>query len=143
MIEKITGRSYRSMLCYGINYLDKHRTVVNDLNVFPVPDGDTGTNMVMTMKNGYQSIDAEAEALFGVSHSFANAAVFGARGNSGVIVSQFFKGISEGFRESEDADIHAFSKALDMGCSFAYAAVAKPVEGTILTVGPQTSVIIE
>ena len=134
MIEKITGHSYRSMLRYGINYLDKHRAIVNDLNVFPVPDGDTGTNMVMTMKNGYQSINTEADSIAAVSHSFANAAVFGARGNSGVIVSQFFKGISEGFREVEDADSLAFSKALDMGCSFAYAAVAKPVEGTILTV---------
>ena len=122
------------MIRYGINHLDKYCAVVNDLNVFPVPDGDTGTNMVMTMKNGYQAIDGSAAELSAVARSFANATVFGARGNSGVIVSQFFKGVSKGLSDVDEADCSALSRALDMGCEYAYAAVAEPVEGTILTV---------
>ena len=134
MLEKITGSEYKSMIRYGINHLDKYCAVVNDLNVFPVPDGDTGTNMVMTMKNGYQAIDGSAAELSAVARSFANATVFGARGNSGVIVSQFFKGVSKGLSDVDEADCSALSRALDMGCEYAYAAVAEPVEGTILTV---------
>ena len=134
MIKKINGSSYKNMIHYGINHLDKNCAVVNDLNVFPVPDGDTGTNMVMTMRNGYHSISENTEALSGIARSFANATVFGARGNSGVIVSQFFKGISESLKDEDDADCAALARALDTGCEYAYAAVANPVEGTILTV---------
>ncbi len=133
-MKTINGFDYRTMLQYGVRHLDKHRTAVNDLNVFPVPDGDTGTNMVMTLKNGICSITQQAESLAKTAHAFANATVFGARGNSGVIVSQFFKGISEGLRDCAEADCAAFSKALDAGCEYAYSSVAKPVEGTILTV---------
>lgn len=133
-MKKITGSCYKSMIQYGINHLDKYCAVVNDLNVFPVPDGDTGTNMVMTLKNGFQSISGETEALSEVSRSFANATVFGARGNSGVIISQFFKGMSEGLKDAYDADCATLSAALDKGCEYAYAAVATPVEGTVLTV---------
>lgn len=122
------------MISYGINNLDKHCSIVNDLNVFPVPDGDTGTNMVMTMKNGMSSIENSSDELSMIARSFANATVFGARGNSGVIVSQFFKGICEGLKDSREADCLTLSKALDKGCEYAYASVANPVEGTILTV---------
>ena len=121
------------MIKYGVNNLEKHCSVVNDLNVFPVPDGDTGTNMVMTVKNGLPALNTDNESLSSVAKSFANAALFGARGNSGVIISQFFKGVSEGFQQ-DDADAHQLSYALEMGCKYAYAAVAKPVEGTVLTV---------
>lgn len=134
MIKKLNGSSYKNMIHYGINHLDKNCAVVNDLNVFPVPDGDTGTNMVMTMRNGFHSIPEDTEALSGIAKSFANATVFGARGNSGVIVSQFFKGISESLKDEYDADCAELARALDMGCAYAYAAVANPVEGTILTV---------
>lgn len=134
MLKKITGSSYKDMIHSGVSNLDRHRTVINDLNVFPVPDGDTGTNMVMTIKNGLGSFENEAEDLSSVSRSFANAVVFGARGNSGVIVSQFFKGLSEGFQGEDEADAAVLIKALELGSTFAYSAVAKPVEGTILTV---------
>ena len=134
MLKKMTGSCYKSMIRYGINYLDKHCEIVNDLNVFPVPDGDTGTNMVLTMKNGLQSLAGALEDLPGVAQSFANATVFGARGNSGVILSQFFKGMSEILKDVQEADCDVFAQALEKGCEYAYASVAKPVEGTILTV---------
>ena len=134
MLKKITGSNYIEMLRHGVSHLAKHASAVNDLNVFPVPDGDTGTNMVMTMRNGLHSIHEGAQTIAHAAHDFASATVFGARGNSGVIVSQFFKGISEGLTNLRDADCAAFVDALDKGCDYAYAAVAKPVEGTILTV---------
>ena len=134
MIEKITGSCYKSMIDYGINHLDKHCATVNELNVFPLPDGDTGTNMVMTLKNGRQSIGEDSESISRVAENFANATVFGARGNSGVITSQFFKGISEGLKNEIEADCRAFFRALDKGREYAYASVATPVEGTMLTV---------
>ena len=133
-MEIINGSSYKDMIHYGINHLDKYCDVVNDLNVFPVPDGDTGTNMVMTMRNGYHSIGDDGDDVAYIAKSFANGAVFGARGNSGVIVSQFFKGMSHGLQGACELDCETFSKALGKGCEFAYASVAKPVEGTILTV---------
>ena len=122
------------MMRYGLSHLEAHRAAVNDLNVFPVPDGDTGTNMVMTVRNGYRSIEYTEGSLSTVSLGFANAAVFGARGNSGVILSQFFRGLSAGFAGCDEADCGILAHALEMGCDYAYGAVAKPVEGTILTV---------
>lgn len=122
------------MINYGVVHLDKHCAVVNDLNVFPVPDGDTGTNMVMTLKNGLQSMKDDTSPVGRVAEEFANAAVFGARGNSGVITSQFFKGLSEGLKGEAEADCVTFLKALEKGKEFAYASVSNPVEGTMLTV---------
>lgn len=122
------------MLRYGLAHLEAHRAEVNDLNVFPVPDGDTGTNMVMTLKNGLRAIEHGEGDLSSLSRSFADSAVFGARGNSGVILSQFFRGLSEGFAGHGDADLSLLADAMEMGCTYAYEAVAKPVEGTILTV---------
>ncbi len=134
MIERINGACYKSMLDYGVRNLNKYRKTVNKMNVFPVPDGDTGTNMVTTIKNGLLSIKNEDASLSEVSISFANAVVFGARGNSGVIVSQFFRGVSEVFGNVEWADAHKFTEALETGVKRAHEAVAKPVDGTILTV---------
>ena len=139
MIKTITASSYKNMLDYGIKNLEKHINKVNDLNVFPVPDGDTGTNMVMTMKNGFASISEEARTLSQTAQEFATGVVFGARGNSGVIVSQFFNGISKCFKEHAEADIKLLSKALDMGVEYAHKAISKPVEGTILTVMRESS----
>ena len=133
-MDKINGSCYKGMIDYGIRNLERHCSTVNDLNVFPVPDGDTGTNMVTTMKNGYCSIVDLPGELSDVAQKFGNAIVFGARGNSGVIVSQFFKGISEILRDVAEADTKTFTKALEKGVEHAHAAVATPVEGTILTV---------
>ncbi len=133
-METINGPVYRDMLRYGLAHLEAHRAEVNDLNVFPVPDGDTGTNMVMTLKNGLRAIEHGEGDLSALSQSFAGSAVFGARGNSGVILSQFFRGLSEGFAGHSEADVTVLADAMEMGCACAYRAVAKPVEGTILTV---------
>ena len=133
-MDRINGSVFRDMIRYGLNNLERHRATVNDLNVFPVPDGDTGTNMVMTVQNGYRSIEHAEGDLETLSMAFASAAVFGARGNSGVILSQFFRGLAAGFEGHPEANAVALSGALDMGCAYAYKAVAKPVEGTILTV---------
>ena len=133
-MEIINGPVYRDMLRYGLAHLEAHRVAVNDLNVFPVPDGDTGTNMVMTLKNGFRAIEHGKGDLATLSRSFADSAVFGARGNSGVILSQFFRGLAEGFAGHGEADVFVLADAMERGCACAYRAVAKPVEGTILTV---------
>ncbi len=134
MLLKIDNLIFIDLIENGIKNLDKYRNIVNDLNVFPVPDGDTGTNMVMTLKYGYEAIKNKNANLTEVISSFATGTVFGARGNSGVIVSQFFKGIAEGLKDKEEINCKAFALALGSGVNFAYASVAKPVEGTILTV---------
>lgn len=134
MIQKISGSCYIDFMCSGIRNLEKHRSMLNDLNVFPVPDGDTGTNMVMTLRCGYNAIKNQDKTISATSELFSSAAVFGARGNSGVIVSQFFKGLSEGLKGLDEASPEDFARALQNGCKFAYASVAQPVEGTMLTV---------
>lgn len=134
MINTINGRHYINLIDYGIRNLTCHCEKVNQLNVFPVPDGDTGTNMVKTLQKGFSAIEGQAGELSELSKKFAKAVVFGARGNSGVIVSQFFKGFSESFAHLEHADCNAFLSALENGVSCAYRAVSHPVEGTVLTV---------
>lgn len=142
MLKTINGSCFGDMIKYGINHLEKYCDVVNDLNVFPVPDGDTGTNMVMTLKNGLGSVSNDDNVLCQIAQGFSNATVFGARGNSGVIISQFFKGVAEGLKDAREADIRLFSQALDAGCAYAYAAVATPVEGTVLTVMREASTAV-
>ena len=134
MKKKIDGQEYRNLIDYGLRNLALYKDEVNTLNVFPVPDGDTGTNMVMTLQNGYIAIKESDQDLSEVSKKFANAIVFGARGNSGVIMSQFFKGISEYFFQMREADPSAFTAALKRGVESAYKAVSSPAEGTLLTV---------
>ena len=98
MQKTINGLAYLSYLQNGIRNLAKNKTMLNDLNVFPVPDGDTGTNMLMTLRHGYEALDNANATLGQVAQQFATSAVFGARGNSGVIVSQFFKGMADCFK---------------------------------------------
>ena len=91
MIERINGICYKNMIDYGVRNLEIHCDLLNSLNVFPVPDGDTGTNLVMTVKNGLKAIEDAGEDIAPVAKKFAQAIVFGARGNSGVISSQFLR----------------------------------------------------
>ncbi len=142
MLKRIDGLYFVDLINSGVKNLDRYRSTLNDLNVFPVPDGDTGTNMVMTLRYGYEAVRNTNGSLSEISRIFSTAAVFGARGNSGVIVSQFFKGVSEAFDGLDDADSEALSKALENGCKAAYAAVATPVEGTMLTVLKDASVAV-
>ncbi len=134
MLNKIDGPTFAELLGGGVANLEKHRNALNDLNVFPVPDGDTGTNMVMTLRRGYEAIQNKNGDIGELAARFASAAVFGARGNSGVIVSQFFKGVGEALAEAKQADCDLLDEALRRGYERAYSAVAQPVEGTILTV---------
>lgn len=134
MLTKFNGNIYTDLVLNGIKNVEKHRTALNELNVFPVPDGDTGTNMLMTLRHAYEAVKNQPEGLFDAAQRFSSAAVFGARGNSGVIVSQFFKGMAEAFKGEETGDVSLLAKALQKGCDSAYTAVSKPVEGTMLTV---------
>nr|WP_210766804.1 DAK2 domain-containing protein [Streptococcus sp. NLN64] len=108
---------------------------VNSLNVFPVPDGDTGTNMGMTIENGAKEVaDKPAQTVAEAANIFAKGLLMGARGNSGVITSQLFRGFSQGVKDLEELDGAALAHAFQSGVEVAYKAVMKPVEGTILTV---------
>lgn len=139
MIKDFNGQQYYDLIDYGIRNLSVYKDRVNELNVFPVPDGDTGTNMLVTLQSGFSAVPAGEKILSDVCNRFARAVTFGARGNSGVIVSQFFKGISERFYGSEVADYRQFVDALENGVKCAYQAVPQPVEGTILTVVREAS----
>jgi dihydroxyacetone kinase-like predicted kinase len=134
MHEKLNGELYKQLISYGIKNLKLYEEVVNDMNVFPVPDGDTGTNMTLTLTNGFEAIKSEEGSLSDLASKFAYAVAFGARGNSGVISSQFFKGFSQHFANKEEADAKMFIEALEKGVQEAYKSVSKPTEGTILTV---------
>lgn len=132
MTYVINGQTFKGLIDSGIKNLINNREEVNALNVFPVPDGDTGTNMVLTLQNGFAILDGNS--LSENAKKFAQAIVYGARGNSGVILSQFFKGFAEGLSLSEEADALAVAIALKRGVKCAYGAVSNPAEGTILTV---------
>ncbi len=139
MIHQIDGQHYKKLIDYGIRNLSIHKDYVNDLNVFPVPDGDTGTNMALTLQNGFAVIAEYELPLSEAATKFSKAVVYGARGNSGVITSQFFKGFSEQLATADKADMQVLAEALDAGVRCAYGAVAQPVEGTILTVMREAS----
>lgn len=133
-MERINSSSYKSIIEFGTRNLEVHCTEVNDLNVFPIPDGDTGTNMVLTLKNALKAISDSSDFLPVICTDFANAIVLGARGNSGVIISQFFGGMSKYFAKSSDITVPCFIEAFEYGTDLAYSSVAHPVEGTLLTV---------
>ncbi len=130
--DKITGSVYAEMLRGGTEVLNIHSKEVNDLNVFPIPDGDTGENMLLTIKGGTQS--EASDDLAATAKSIADGMLLSARGNSGVILSQFFDGISHGFEDVHEADVNCLERAFRKGVEYAYHAVINPTEGTILTV---------
>lgn len=133
MIQYVDGILYLNMLRAGSQCLNHHRTAVNDLNVFPIPDGDTGDNMFMTVNAGATKTP-ESELLSVVATSAAREMLLGARGNSGVILSRIFSGLSKKMQDADKLDTDGFIAALRQGVDEAYGAVATPVEGTILTV---------
>lgn len=135
MINVIDGIAFGQMLKAGLLSLKANKQEVNDLNVFPIPDGDTGENMYATMLGGIRAIlDTNEDVLGKVAKQVGEGMLLGARGNSGVILSQFFTGIVKVFSEHEKADVQILSDAFKKGVQFAYASVAEPVEGTMLTV---------
>lgn len=130
----LTGSLYSSLIKAGALNLYRHIKEVNDLNVFPIPDGDTGDNMYLTIKGGATVEVDTAEPLDKTSLDIANGMIYSARGNSGVITSQFFEGLALGFANLEEANVDEFKKAFEKGKECAYFSVAEPTEGTILTV---------
>lgn len=132
---KLSGKLFSRMLRSGAARLRDNIKIVNDLNVFPIPDGDTGDNMFMTIDSGASTLDIENEAPLGdVAGKAANGMLLGARGNSGVILSRIFAGISRSLAGLEEADVSQLDKAMKSGVKESYSAVSVPVEGTILTV---------
>lgn len=131
--EYLDGKTYARMLMGGAQNLNANKKVVNELNVFPVPDGDTGDNMYMTINAGTEIKD-ENMSISEVADKAAKNMLLGARGNSGVILSRIFAGIAKGLRGSDEASIEDIKKATACGVSESYMAVTNPVEGTILSV---------
>lgn len=140
-VEKmIDGNLFENLVLCGAQNLKAHLKTVNDLNVFPIPDGDTGDNMYMTLSGGLNGIKAVKENSVGLKASaLANGMLLNARGNSGVILSQLFAGIAKGFESVEEASVIDFAEALKSGVKQAYSSVVKPVEGTILTVAREAT----
>ena len=130
----IDGTLFARMVKEGTRELNRNRQTVNDLNVFPIPDGDTGDNMFMTISGGAQAADASCADISQVAKQVSQGTFMGARGNSGVILSRIFKGIGTGLSDGADADVRTFLGALQLGVKESYKAVSQPVEGTILTV---------
>ena len=131
----IDGQVFKSMVEASLTWLRTNQQTVNLLNVFPVPDGDTGTNMVLTMQAAYDEIATSAERNIGrLVHTIAHGALMGARGNSGVILSQLWRGFARALDNLETLDGQTLVNALHQGRNTAYKGVVRPVEGTILTV---------
>ena len=135
MVSKITTSLLQEMVQAASTRLNKQAEYVNSLNVFPVPDGDTGTNMGMTVTNGAKEVaDKPANTVGEVGQILSKGLLMGARGNSGVITSQLFRGFGQSIKGKEELDGKDLAKAFQAGVEVAYKAVMKPVEGTILTV---------
>lgn len=134
-MDKLTAIQFKEMIESGRNNLFNHYQEIDQLNVFPVPDGDTGTNMNLTFTNGLNDIrNSSTDHIGQLSKEFSRGLLMGARGNSGVILSQIFRGISQAMVEKETINSKDLALALDTGREVAYKAVMRPVEGTILTV---------
>jgi DAK2 domain fusion protein YloV len=135
IMTELNGQILLDMLDGGLRGLSYHRKLVDALNVFPVPDGDTGTNMTLTLKSAVaEAHTADVSTIADVALKFSKGALKGARGNSGVILSQIIKGFAVAFVGKETATSHDFAEGMRKGTEIAYAAVTRPKEGTILTV---------
>lgn len=136
----INGSDFAGMVLLGAEYLQANAEQVNALNVFPVPDGDTGTNMNLTMDSGVRELKSKPSPAIGkAAEALSKGLLMGARGNSGVILSQLFRGVAKSLSGLEQADSVQLAAALQHGVDTAYKAVVKPVEGTILTVAKEAA----
>ncbi|MED3964717.1 DAK2 domain-containing protein [Niallia taxi] len=134
-ITVLEGKRFAEMVIQGANHLSSNANYVDALNVFPVPDGDTGTNMNLSMTSGAKEVQNNIQLHIGkVGVSLSKGLLMGARGNSGVILSQLFRGFSKSIEQKDSITAQEFANALQFGVETAYKAVMKPVEGTILTV---------
>ena len=134
-MQILTGKLFKEMVLWCANTLHNNHPEIDALNVFPVPDGDTGTNMSMTFNAGAAEIkDMDSDNIYDIAKKLSKGLLMGARGNSGVILSQIFRGFAMGLEGHESVDAVAFANAWKSGAEVAYKAVMRPVEGTILTV---------
>lgn len=135
MVRTIDGKLFADMIFQGAQNLSNHADLVDSLNVYPVPDGDTGTNMNLTMTSGKEAVEQNLSMHVGEQgKTFAKGLLMGARGNSGVILSQIFRGFCNNLEELATIDAKQFAESIQAGVKTAYNAIMKPVEGTILTV---------
>lgn len=141
-IREIDGFTYARMINMGAVRLKENAKQINDLNVFPIPDGDTGDNMLLTILGGVSALGESVPNIGNAARMCADGMLLSARGNSGVILSQLFDGIADGLDGFESADTGVFAKALKCGVKRAYEAVIEPCEGTILTVARCASELV-
>ena len=133
--DTLDGAGFRRMLAAASAWLDQHADAIDAINVFPVPDGDTGRNMAQTLRAAWQAVGAEpSDALGDVTRAAADGALLGARGNSGVILSQWLRGLAQGVEDRREAGTGLLADALARASTRAYAAIEEPREGTILSV---------
>lgn len=136
ILQSLGGNHLLQMLEMGTRELERNREYINSLNVFPVPDGDTGTNMALTLRAALrQAASCSSQRVDEIAEAAARGALFGARGNSGVILSQYIRGFADGLSGKAEADVEDIVAALESASKRAYAAVMEPSEGTMLTVG--------
>ncbi|MDO5018300.1 MAG: DAK2 domain-containing protein [Lagierella massiliensis] len=134
-MSTIDGNTLKKILSGAYFNLDNHKQELNSLNVFPVPDGDTGTNMSLTLKSAYNNLQSvDSDNLIEIAKAFSNGSLMGARGNSGVITSQILRGITQGIGDSKSIDVVVLKDMMVNAYKIAYNAVMQPTEGTILTV---------
>jgi hypothetical protein len=142
--RQFDGQLMKELVKAGLTWLRTNHQLVNSLNVFPVPDGDTGTNMLLTLQAAYDEIKDSPETNIGeIAHLLSNGALMGARGNSGVILSQLLRGFARGLDHYEVMDTNTFVQALSAARDTAYKGVVRPVEGTILTVAKDIALAAE
>lgn len=139
-IEKINGELFRKALSGAAGLLENNKEEVNSLNVFPVPDGDTGTNMSLTMRSALkQGLSVEEDDVYKIALATSKGSLMGARGNSGVILSQLFRGFASAIKGKDFIDVRTLAEGLKSASDTAYKAVMKPTEGTILTVARESA----
>ena len=143
-MKTINGHILKQMIISGSNNLFNHYPEVDALNVFPVPDGDTGTNMNLTITSGAKEVmNITNPNIYEVARAFSKGLLMGARGNSGVILSQIFWGFAQGMEGKSEVNIIEFTEAWDKAREVAYKAVMRPVEGTVLTVIRESSTALK
>ena len=138
--KELTASDFKAMIEVASERLHENAEYVNSLNVFPVPDGDTGTNMNLSFTSGYERVSlSDTERIDNLGKDLAKGLLMGARGNSGVILSQLFRGFSKSMEGKDILNASQFAVAFSQGVETAYKAVMKPVEGTILTVARESA----
>ena len=138
--SKIDGKTLKKMMISAASNLEQTKEEINNINVFPIPDGDTGVNLFLTIRSVVEQFDeVDPTSVQEAAQLITKGSFLGAKGNSGIIISQFFQGFSAEIEEHDEVGIEDFAKALDAGCEWAYDAVLNPTEGTILTVIKDTA----